>query len=66
MTDLVLASWLTGFQIQSTLGFCRQNFIEIEPHTHWLLTVYGWFHSGMAELSSHDEEEMSCNTSNFD
>ena len=61
MTDLVLANWPTG-QIRSTLGFCRQIFIGIEPHTHWLLTVYGWFRSGMAELSSRDGEEMSCNT----
>ena len=63
-TDLVLANWPTG-QICSTLGFCGQTFIGIEPHT-WLLTLYGWFFSGVAELSSRDGEEMTCNTWNFD
>ena len=54
-------NWPTG-QIWSTLGFCRQNFIGIEPHIHWLLTVYGWFRSGMVELSSRDGQEMAGNT----
>lgn len=60
-TNLVLANWPTG-QIRSTLGFCRQNFIGKETHIHWLLTVYGWFRSGMAELSSRDGQEMAGNT----
>lgn len=60
----MLANWPTG-QIGPPWVFVDRDFIGKETHIHWLLTVYGWFRSGMAELSSRDGQEMAGNTWKF-